>query len=249
MRKNIFFIVCVMINLSAKAQDLIVLKEANEIVAKVLKISSEVVEYKRWDNLDGPIYEISKHDIFYIKYQNGNKDIMSNNFLKEEPCIEPKENIINKKAIIFQCYTYGGVVFDGSSAGPTFDITCGVNIYDYLYIGPEIGFYTNFEKYRLDDIDHMAFGAYIPFGGNIKVFFLNDFAIIPFFNCSLAGFWGVAGILKNNISGFCGQIGFGIDLQDCSFSVGYAPLVAMNMLGISARIPIHCGYVKLGVRF
>ena len=60
----------------AQAQDVIVLKNANEIEAKVSAISPDAVTYKRWRNIDGPTYTMPKSDILYIKYQNGEKDII-----------------------------------------------------------------------------------------------------------------------------------------------------------------------------
>ena len=60
----------------AQAQDVIVLKNANEIEAKVSAISPDAVTYKRWSNIDGPTYTIPKSDILYIKYQNGEKEII-----------------------------------------------------------------------------------------------------------------------------------------------------------------------------
>ena len=55
----------------AKAQDVIVKKDASSIVAKVLSISETEVEYKTWDNLEGPTYKISIGSLMSISYQNG----------------------------------------------------------------------------------------------------------------------------------------------------------------------------------
>lgn len=57
------------------AQDIIVLRNGNEIQAKVLEIRQTEVSYKNWTNIDGPTYTKNKADIFMIKYSNGSKDV------------------------------------------------------------------------------------------------------------------------------------------------------------------------------
>lgn len=57
------------------SQDIIVCKNGDEILSKILKISKSEVEYKKWSNQDGPIFILDKSDVFMIKYQNGEKDV------------------------------------------------------------------------------------------------------------------------------------------------------------------------------
>ena len=52
-------------------QDRIILNNNNEILCKVLKISKKNIEYRKFSNLGGPIYEQDKSDILMIKYENG----------------------------------------------------------------------------------------------------------------------------------------------------------------------------------
>ncbi len=61
------------------AQDIILKKDANEIQAQVIKVDQNTIEYKRWDNLGGPIYTIAANEVFMIKYQNGSQDVISAN--------------------------------------------------------------------------------------------------------------------------------------------------------------------------
>jgi hypothetical protein len=51
------------------------MKSGDEIQVKVLEVSTDVVKYKKWDNLEGPTYSINKTEIFMIKYKNGTKDV------------------------------------------------------------------------------------------------------------------------------------------------------------------------------
>ena len=55
----------------AAAQDIIVKKDGTTIESKVTKITSMEVEYKKWSNIDGPVYTIDKEEVAQIKYQNG----------------------------------------------------------------------------------------------------------------------------------------------------------------------------------
>ncbi len=61
----------------ASAQDIILKRDASEIEAKVLKVGSDEIEYKKWNNLEGPTYTIPNSEVFIIKYQNGTKDIVT----------------------------------------------------------------------------------------------------------------------------------------------------------------------------
>ena len=57
------------------AQDVIVLRNGDEIKAKILEIKQIEITYKNWANIDGPTYTKSKAEIFMIKYSNGTKDV------------------------------------------------------------------------------------------------------------------------------------------------------------------------------
>lgn len=60
------------------AQDLIVKKDGSVIQAKVTKVGTSEVEYKKWSNLDGPQYSIEIGDILAINYKNGDKETFDN---------------------------------------------------------------------------------------------------------------------------------------------------------------------------
>ena len=62
----------------ASAQDLIVKKDGSVIQAKVTKIGTSEVEYKKWSNQNGPQYSIAVADILAINYQNGEKETFEN---------------------------------------------------------------------------------------------------------------------------------------------------------------------------
>lgn len=60
---------------SINAQDIITLKNGDEIKSKVIEVTPDLVKYKNWTNQDGPTYSLTKAEIFMIKYQNGTKDV------------------------------------------------------------------------------------------------------------------------------------------------------------------------------
>lgn len=63
-----------MFTMMSFAQDIIVQKDGSTIQAKVLKVSRAEVEYKKFNNQNGPTYTISTKDLQCINYENGTKD-------------------------------------------------------------------------------------------------------------------------------------------------------------------------------
>jgi len=59
------------------AQDTLIMTNGNIIPAKILEVSTEEVRYKRFDNLEGPVFITKTGEINKIKYQGGNTDILN----------------------------------------------------------------------------------------------------------------------------------------------------------------------------
>ncbi|MDR1847160.1 MAG: PorT family protein [Bacteroidales bacterium] len=59
------------------AQDIITKTNGDEIQVKVTKITDTQIEYKKFSNPDGPVYTINKKEIFRIKYENGETEVIS----------------------------------------------------------------------------------------------------------------------------------------------------------------------------
>lgn len=76
--KKLLTLLFVSICINVSAQDLITLKNGSDIKSKVLEINLTEIKYKKFDNLNGPIFSISKEDVLIIRYENGTKDIFSN---------------------------------------------------------------------------------------------------------------------------------------------------------------------------
>lgn len=84
------------------AQDNIILKNGEEINTKIMEINVSNVKYKKYNNQDGPLYTISKDEIFLIKYSNGEKEILSNTSSNNSK----SKNIKNKKILISGASTF-----------------------------------------------------------------------------------------------------------------------------------------------
>jgi len=65
------FFACILASVSANAQDVIVKTDNSTILSKVEEISAESIKYRKWDNLDGPIYVLNISEVISINYSNG----------------------------------------------------------------------------------------------------------------------------------------------------------------------------------
>ena len=62
---------------SVYAQDVITLRNGNEIRARVIDISLSEIRYRRFENLDGPTIVVPTTDVFFINYENGTREIFN----------------------------------------------------------------------------------------------------------------------------------------------------------------------------
>lgn len=60
------------------SQDKIYLKSGENIKSKILEVNIIDVKYKKFSNLEGPLYTIVKSDIHMVIYENGESDIFNN---------------------------------------------------------------------------------------------------------------------------------------------------------------------------
>lgn len=63
--------------LSAISQDILVLKNGEEIECKTEEINSDNIKYRKFQNSSGPLYTIDIFKVFMIKYENGTKDLFN----------------------------------------------------------------------------------------------------------------------------------------------------------------------------
>ena len=59
------------------SQDLITKKSGEDIQAKVLEVTTSEIKYKKFDNQNGPTFSILKPEVLLVRYENGTKDMFS----------------------------------------------------------------------------------------------------------------------------------------------------------------------------
>lgn len=62
--------------LSDTCGDQIIFKSGDIVAAKVLEITEDKIKYKRCDNIDGPLFVVSKSSVHSIKYANGTSEVI-----------------------------------------------------------------------------------------------------------------------------------------------------------------------------
>jgi len=75
MRKILFIVSLILIQLPLFSQDIIYKINGEEIKAKVSEVDLTTIKYRRFDNPTGPIYTIKKSEVSKIKYENGTVDV------------------------------------------------------------------------------------------------------------------------------------------------------------------------------
>lgn len=76
--KRLFLVLASMASIaSVIAQDVIVKRDGEEIQCRILEVSSNKVKFKQWKNQNGPTFVEKKADILMLKYENGQKEVIS----------------------------------------------------------------------------------------------------------------------------------------------------------------------------
>lgn len=70
-RSFLLFLMLFAFSLSSAAQDIITKTDDSAILAKVVEVSSTMVKYRKYNNLNGPIYSEPVDNIKAITYENG----------------------------------------------------------------------------------------------------------------------------------------------------------------------------------
>lgn len=73
------FIFCLLLNINAVfCQDVITLRNGEDVIGKVREVGASEIKYNKLDNLTGPVYVLNKAEVFMVKYENGTKDVFGN---------------------------------------------------------------------------------------------------------------------------------------------------------------------------
>lgn len=79
---------------NALAQDTLVMRNGDEILAKVEEVGVYEIKYHKADNLTGPVYVAQRANVFMIKYANGTHEVFSSAEAPAEtdlPVPQPRE--------------------------------------------------------------------------------------------------------------------------------------------------------------
>lgn len=76
MLRNLLFWAAVVLGFrGAAAQDMILLRTAEEIRAMVIEITDTEIKYRNFGQTDGPVRALSRDKVFSVSYANGEKDV------------------------------------------------------------------------------------------------------------------------------------------------------------------------------
>ena len=75
------------------SQDVITKKTGEDIQSKIIEVTQNEVKFKKFDNIDGPIFSMLKSEILMVRYKNGTKDIFNNS---EEKTIAHSDDMAMK---------------------------------------------------------------------------------------------------------------------------------------------------------
>ncbi len=92
------FILCLFTTFTIYSQDIITKQNGDEIKAKVIEITSAEIKYKRFENINGPIYSMNLKEVFMIKYENGVKDVFTEKNISSNQNSEIRSDFIILKS-------------------------------------------------------------------------------------------------------------------------------------------------------
>ena len=121
MKIFIIALFCFSFIISTHAQDKIMFIDGTEILSKVKEINNTEIKYKLFDNQDGPTIITLKKNIFIIKYENGTKEVFTENLIKDSP----KNIQVETKLNTNYCIKKGNKIIDAFygitfNSGPLF---------------------------------------------------------------------------------------------------------------------------------
>ena len=106
---------------STHAQDKIMFIDGTEILSKVIEINNTEIKYKNFADISGPTIITLKKNIFIIKYENGTKEVFTENLINDSP----KNIQVETKLNTNYCIKKGNKIIDAFygitfNSGPLF---------------------------------------------------------------------------------------------------------------------------------
>lgn len=161
MKQLILTIGFILIGFPIFAQDVILKKNAEEVQAKILKVSESEIEFKHWERPDGPTYIVPTREVFMITYQNGTKEVVSLFQDQSGKTFRQSDRFPHYQGEISAAY---GLYIDEGEGTIGLETVHGARINPNLFIGTGVG--VNY-FYQYDEIILPVFvdaKGYLPVG-------------------------------------------------------------------------------------
>lgn len=86
--KKLFLIVAVALScIKGFAQDILTKTNGDKVAVKVIEVSDTDIKFKMFDNQNGPLYSLSRTEVYSVHYINGTMDVFNG-----QPAIHPQQN-------------------------------------------------------------------------------------------------------------------------------------------------------------
>ena len=115
MKKISIVLLLLLSSLFAFSQDIITMRDGSKIEAKVTEVGSKDILYKRFSNLNGPVYTLDVEDVALINYESGaidkfnmmynEKPSYAKDIKKDAKELAEKINLVIKQFLIEKGYT------------------------------------------------------------------------------------------------------------------------------------------------
>ena len=202
MKKIILLLMVLVLHANAFCQDIIVKRNNETIKAKIIEVNQNDIKFRRWDNLDGPVYIIQKSDIASIVYQNGEAESFMS--VEKKPSSNTKESqdidvyeVIGNPNVLFkgECVHFAKNEYSSTSVyNPWIGRSTSTTYYDGYVFGENA---TNADRkelfYKIDN-NHVAFLTHSQFKDYLKN---HDYELFQKYNTGQGLFisgWIVGGI-------------------------------------------------------
>lgn len=201
----------------ASAQDIITRRDAEQIEAKVLRIDGKTIEYKKWENPDGPVYVIPSREVFTIRYENGSREV-----------IHAWKNASRAQTDAGKFPRYQGEIAlaYGVGVGKISDIfntdrivvesVHGVRVCPWFFAGAGVAFDLFYADMTAYDSHENRFGTYrsagiVPVFTNLKGYYPVSDKCAFYLSLDLGAAIGVSGYMKDRATEFYTAVGPGIN--------------------------------------
>lgn len=128
MKKTLPILVLILLTKVSLCQDLIIKKSGDLIKAKVIEIGDSIIKYKKFENKNGPTYNISVAEIKSINYENGTKENFGIDEIAQGKC-----RIYFLRSTGYQASAVGYNCFIGNK------LLCKLNNKKYFYCDVDTG--------------------------------------------------------------------------------------------------------------